>query len=68
LIKGFATKEGTRSYGEENSLSNYGELNGTGLFASQVGFGCYRVDQGNPEHEKALRQALLSGINLIDTS
>jgi aryl-alcohol dehydrogenase-like predicted oxidoreductase len=68
LIKRFATEEDTRSYGEQNSLLTYGELNGTGLFASQAGFGCYRVDQTDPEYKKALRKSLLSGINLIDTS
>jgi len=68
LIRGFATQEGTMSYAVQNSSLGYGELAGTGLLASQAGFGCYRVDQGDPEHEKSLRKALLSGINLIDTS
>jgi len=68
LIKGFATQEGTTSYGEQKSLLGYGELNGTGLLASQAGFGCYRLDQTDHEHEKSLGKALLSGINLIDTS
>lgn len=35
---------------------------------SPVGFGCYRVDDRVPRHREALRQALLSGVNLIDTS
>ena len=68
MTKGFATHEGARSYMEQNSSVSYGELNGTGLLASQAGFGCYRVDETDPEHEKSLRKALLSGINLIDTS
>ncbi|NIQ92609.1 MAG: aldo/keto reductase [Deltaproteobacteria bacterium] len=68
MIKGFATKEGTRSHSAQNSSLVYSELDGTGLFASQAGFGCYRTDQTDPEHEKSLRKALLSGINLIDTS
>jgi aryl-alcohol dehydrogenase-like predicted oxidoreductase len=68
LIEGFATREGTRSYAEQNSSLAYSELDETGLLASQAGFGCYRVDQTDPEHEKSLRKALLSGINLIDTS
>jgi len=68
VIKGFATQEGTRSYAEQTSLLGYGELNGTGLLASQAGFGCYRVDLTDPEHKKSLRKALLFGINLIDTS
>ena len=68
MITGFATQEGTRSHAEQNSSLAYGELDRTGLLASQAGFGCYRVDLADPEHEKSLRKALLSGINLIDTS
>jgi aryl-alcohol dehydrogenase-like predicted oxidoreductase len=33
-----------------------------------VGFGCYRVDDRVPRHREALRLALLSGVNLVDTS
>jgi aryl-alcohol dehydrogenase-like predicted oxidoreductase len=68
LIKGFATPEGTRSYGQQHSALNYNELNSTGLLASQVGFGCYRLDLTVVDHEKSLRKSLLSGVNLIDTS
>jgi aryl-alcohol dehydrogenase-like predicted oxidoreductase len=68
LLKGFATQKGTELYADQNSALGYGELDGTGLLASQAGFGCYRVDLTDPEHEKSLRKALLSGINLIDTS
>jgi len=68
LIKGFATPEGTRSYGERHGPLNYNELNSTGLLASQVGFGCYRLDLTVVEHAKSLSKSLLSGINLIDTS
>ena len=35
---------------------------------SPVGFGCYRVDDRVPRHREALRLALLSGVNLVDTS
>ena len=35
---------------------------------SPVGFGCYRVDDRVARHREALRLALLSGVNLIDTS
>ena len=68
MLKGFATQNGTELCAVQNSSLDYGELNGTGLLASQAGFGCYRVDLTDPEHEKSLRKALLSGINLIDTS
>jgi aryl-alcohol dehydrogenase-like predicted oxidoreductase len=43
-------------------------LDQTGLWVSQAGFGCYRVDDGVATHEKALRKALFGGVNLIDTS
>jgi aryl-alcohol dehydrogenase-like predicted oxidoreductase len=68
LLKGFATQKGTELYAVQNSSLGYGEVDGSGLLASQAGFGCYRVALTDPEHEKSLRKALLSGINLIDTS
>lgn len=40
----------------------------TGETVSRGGFGSYRVAAGVGEHEQALRAALRSGINLIDTS
>ena len=43
-------------------------LGKTGFYSSICGFGGYRVDDGNPVHFKALEKALLSGINIIDTS
>lgn len=44
------------------------ELGSTGLLASRLGFGGYRVDEITPTHATALQLALRSGINLIDTS
>lgn len=38
------------------------------LKIAQIGFGCYRIDIRDEEHYKALKFALLNGINLIDTS
>lgn len=43
-------------------------LGKTNFRASICGFGCYRIDDGIPQHQNALEKALLSGINLIDTS
>ncbi len=40
----------------------------TGHCVSHAGFGCYRVNTHNPEHERALLKALRSGINCVDTS
>lgn len=46
----------------------YKILGKTGYTASICGFGSYRIDIGVKSHEKALTKAILSGINLIDTS
>jgi aryl-alcohol dehydrogenase-like predicted oxidoreductase len=46
----------------------YKKLGATEFAVSAAGFGCYRVDVSIPEHHQALELALLSGINLIDTS
>lgn len=39
-----------------------------GLMTSQAGFGCYRITPEVEHHAQSLRMALLSGINVIDTS
>lgn len=43
-------------------------LGNTGLSVTQAGFGGYRITAGMSVHMSALKRALLSGINLIDTS
>jgi aryl-alcohol dehydrogenase-like predicted oxidoreductase len=43
-------------------------LGATGLRCHPLGFGCYRVVDGNAGHESALRRYLAMGGNLIDTS
>ena len=45
------------------------ELGDTGVSVSALGFGAYRVSEGDAEHEAALRAALTDGgVNLVDTS
>lgn len=44
------------------------ELGGSGLICSKVGFGGYRISNESENHQAALESALLSGVNLIDTS
>jgi len=77
LLDGSATPEGTARYAAR--LVNQPRANGrfefgftpfgsTGLTASKLGFGCYRVDGTDPEYGAALSKALRSGVNLIDTS
>jgi aryl-alcohol dehydrogenase-like predicted oxidoreductase len=46
----------------------FNQLGDTNLQCSQAGFGGYRIHQSVSEHKKALESALMSGINLIDTS
>lgn len=45
----------------------YRPLGRTGLHASRLGFGCYRIDAVSAAHAEALEYALRNGINLIDT-
>ena len=68
MLEGFATIEGTRAWAEKHPELMFGRLGHTGLFTSPAGFGCYRVAKGVADHESALRLALQSGINLVDTS
>ncbi len=63
-----ASSESTKSY-----ISKYPDIKSkvlgkTRLHTSICGFGCYRIDDGIPQHQHALEKALLSGINIIDTS
>ncbi|MCE9599478.1 MAG: aldo/keto reductase [Spirochaetia bacterium] len=75
LIPGFATPEGTRNYFRELKDSlGYRELSWfrihpkTDLALSRLGFGGYRVTSGFRPHFDALREAIISGTNVIDTS
>ncbi|MFN7975033.1 MAG: aldo/keto reductase [Acidobacteriota bacterium] len=43
-------------------------LGSTGLGASTLGFGCYRIDEDAPEHTAAIEEAVALGCNVIDTS
>jgi len=63
-----ASLEGTKDY-----ISHFPDIKSkilgkTGFQSSICGFGCYRIDDGIPQHQKALEKAILSGINIIDTS
>jgi uncharacterized protein len=69
-IAGAATLEGTGRYAARHAALGdaFGALGTTGLSTSRMGFGGYRIDDGSPAFAEALRHALRSGINLIDTS
>lgn len=64
----FASPQGTREYAGRRKSMEYRLLGQTGLMISSAGFGGYRIDISVKSHAQALEQALLSGINLIDTS
>lgn len=68
-----ASIEGTRRYAQRAidqgiAASAYRALGRTGLVTASLGFGGYRIDDRTPEHAAALEQAVLGGVNLIDTS
>ena len=68
MITGFATQAATDQYMQHHKPVAGNRLGTTKLSISQAGFGCYRISTGVKHHEQALRQALMDGINLIDTS
>lgn len=55
-------------YAARHTELAYNLLGSTGLLVSQAGFGGYRVDISVQTHRQALSHAILSGMNLIDTS
>jgi aryl-alcohol dehydrogenase-like predicted oxidoreductase len=63
-----ASIEGTKNYISKFPDIKSKVLGKTGFEVSICGFGGYRIDDGIPQHQAALENALLSGINLIDTS
>ncbi len=68
MIKGHATIEATEASAGRYAPVSYEVLGRTGLKASGAGFGGYRISSGVEHHRQALRTAIRSGINLIDTS
>lgn len=68
ILKGFASKNSTKIFAESNTEFTYNILGKTDLLVSEVGFGTYRIDVRSSLNREALKKALLSGINLIDTS
>jgi aryl-alcohol dehydrogenase-like predicted oxidoreductase len=64
----YATVEATASHTIKIPDLHFAVLGRTGLHVSGAGFGGYRVSIGVETHRRALEHALLSGINVIDTS
>jgi len=66
---GACTAEATASYASRHDHPyGYRMLEGTDVTVSRLGFGGYRVEDVTRTHREALLRALMSGINLIDTS
>jgi hypothetical protein len=70
---GIATPEGTARFFSKHaerlsSILSPRTLGNTGLKISPIGFGGYRVSDEDESHHDALRLAIQSGCNLIDTS
>lgn len=70
-----ATVAGTKRFFDRLKTSETPHLNlppaklgRTGLMVSRIGFGGYRIHEHDPDHREALKQAILMGSNLIDTS
>ncbi len=63
-----ATVTATETYAHRFPEIAFNLLADTGLQVSPVGFGSYRIDTSFPEHREALRHALNSGVNIVDTS
>ncbi|MGD8267485.1 MAG: aldo/keto reductase [Desulfobacterales bacterium] len=68
MIQGHATGESTWNWAHRYPTMAHTALGRSGLTCSRVGFGGYRIDTQTAIHREALRLALGSGINLIDTS
>ena len=76
-LSGKATAGGTAAYASRMlssplpsrpSAAGYLSFGSTGLTTSRIGFGGYRIAEGQDEHREALRKAIREGCNLIDTS
>jgi hypothetical protein len=67
-LPGQATPEGTARYAAGIAETGSTELGTTGLRTGRLGFGSYRTHDRSPGHREALKRALRSGVNLIDTA
>ncbi len=68
MITSHAASKATLDFSKKFPDLLYKQLGKTGLTVSACGFGGYRIDYRVKEHFDALKYAIQSGINLIDTS
>lgn len=67
-MKNKATPDAIQKYVSLYPELKFNQMGDTNLLCSQAGFGSYRVHSSVAGHKEALEHALISGINLIDTS
>ncbi|MCP9452474.1 MAG: DUF255 domain-containing protein [Nitrospira sp.] len=75
-LTGYATAEGTASYaaraigrtGNSSLANGFTTFGTTGLTVTRLGFGTYRVHLQEAAHREALKKALRTSCNVIDTS
>lgn len=68
IITGDATPEHTAELCDTHDKIRYTTWPATGHTAAPLGFGAYRVHVNLETHRHALRNALLNGVNVVDTS
>lgn len=76
ILTGRATTAGTQRYFDRIRRSSpdvrdphwFRYPAGIGLHVSRLGFGTYRTNRDQEDHHEALREALLTGTNVIDTA
>jgi uncharacterized protein len=67
-LAGRATAAATAAYAENKPLDPEAYARLGELTVARIGFGAYRVDEGEPIFREALAKAMLAGMNLVDTS
>ena len=71
MISGFATSEGTQTFSQKSSVNPLNFNSFENLTLSNVGIGTYLGDPDEKTDElvkNAVKQSLLSGVNVVDTA
>ena len=71
MISGFATTDGTTNFVQNSGINSLNFNKFEDLFLSNVGIGTYLGDSDNKTDElvkNAVKQSILSGLNVIDTA
>jgi len=71
MVSGFATSEGTQTFSQKSSVNPLNFNTFENLHLSNIGIGTYLGDPDEKTDElvkNAVKQSLLSGVNVIDTA